>query len=187
MQNEITVISPLVIGQTAVAEAVMNLTETRQALVGGIGKVGTFLKDYSKALDQAFDLTNEAGEITTKWYDLKGKLNAGVKAERANFVADMMRAGYVDKNDATKPSATVDTYWQRVKEASGYVTAGNRASGSGETNIVEKTKDDLRTILNRINKARNTKPAGFEILLEVYDDLEVCFATVGGNPDKDLS
>jgi len=186
--NAITVISPLVIGQqTQVAQAVMNLTETRQALVGGIGKVGTFLKDYGLAMDQAFDLKDNDGNVTTKWFDLKGKLAAGVKAERANFVADMVKAGYVDKKDPTKPSATVDTYWGRVKEASGHVPTGHNASGSGEVSIVDKTKDDLRTILNRINKARNTKPAGFEVLLEIYDELEVCFATVGGNPDKDLA
>jgi hypothetical protein len=43
---------------------------------------------------------------------------------------------------------TIDVYWQRVKEAAGYQTAGNRASATAD--IDAKTLAELKTILNRI-------------------------------------
>lgn len=128
---------------TAVSNAVANLTESRTKLVAGVGKVGEYVKGYAIALNQAFDLVDNAGNITSKWYELSGKLKAGVKAERDNFKADMERAGY--------SKATTDVYWQRVKEASGYVTAGNRVKGATDTD--GKTAVELKTIINRILKA----------------------------------
>ena len=173
MEN-ITVVSP------SVTVAVANLTESRTNLVQGIGKVGDLIKGYAKALNQAFDLVDNQGAVTTKWFDLKGKLKAGVKTERANFVADMVKAGYIKEGTTDKPSATVDTYWQRVKEASGYVTAGNRASGGSDTDT--KTIAELRTIINRIFKAEESgedcnasEVKG--ILMEAYESL-------GGDVDK---
>lgn len=128
---------------TPVAQAVQNLTETRDALILNAKKTGQVIANYAKALDQAFDLVDNEGNITSKWFDLKGKLKAGIKAERALFVAGMETAGF--------GKGTIDVYWQRVKEASGYVTAGNRVKGSETTD--QKTLADLKTIINRIFKA----------------------------------
>jgi hypothetical protein len=36
-------------------------------------------------------------------------------------------------------------------------------------------------MLNRINKARADKPEGIELMLEVYEEIEVVFATLGGD------
>ena len=140
---ETVIVSPA-LPMTAVAGAVANLTECRTQLVKGIGKIGALITGYATALNQAFDLVDNQGAITTKWFDLKGKLKAGVKGERANFVADMTQAGY--------SKSTIDVYWQRVKEASGYVTAGNRVS-AGSTDVDAKTKAELKTMINRIFKA----------------------------------
>jgi hypothetical protein len=58
------------------------------------------------------------------------------------FKAAMIEAGQ-DKN--------VDVYWQRVKEASGYVTNGNRVKGT--LSVDDKNQAELKTIINRIFKA----------------------------------
>jgi len=156
METQTLVISPI-------ASAVANLVETREALVKGIGKVGALISNYAVALDQGFDLVDNQGNVTTKWFDLKGSLRKGIKAERAAFVADMENAGYSE--------GTINVYWQRVKEASGYVTAGNRVKGV--TDIDAKTLAELTTMLNRIfndeteSKAQDVKPylmQAFEIL-----------------------
>jgi hypothetical protein len=158
----------------SVTVAVANLSESRTKLVSGLGKVGELLKGYSMALDQAFDLKDNQGNITTKWYDLKGKLKAGVKAERANFVADMVKAGYIKKGTVDTPSATVDTYWGRVKEESGYVPSGTRASGGNDTD--DKNKAELKTMINRIFKAEESgeecESSGIKgLLMDAYEAL----------------
>ena len=141
--DTIHVVSPA-FPMTAVAGAVANLTESRTQLVKGIGKIGALIQGYAGALCQAFNLVDNQGEVTTPWFELKGKLKAGVRGERANFVTDMTQAGY--------GKSTIDVYWQRVKEASGYVTAGNRVS-AGSTDVDAKTLAELKTMINRIFKA----------------------------------
>ena len=156
MQNTI-VISPI-------ASAIVNLVETRAALVNGIGKVGELISSYSMALDQGFDLVDNTGAVSTKWFDLQGAaLTKGIKAERKAFKTDMEAAGYSE--------GTINVYWQRVKEASGYVTAGNRVKGS--TDIDAKTLAELTTMLNRIfndeteSKSQDVKP----LLMQAFEML----------------
>lgn len=151
---------------TPVAQAVQNLTKTREALISTAKSTGAVIANYAKALDQAFDLVDNEGNVTTKWFDLKGKLKAGIKAERALFVAGMEASGF--------GKGTIDVYWQRVKEASGYVTAGNRVKGSETTD--QKTLADLKTIINRIFKAEeegeSCTASDFKgTLMEVYESL----------------
>jgi hypothetical protein len=88
----------------------------------------------------------DTGAALTPWYELKGKDAKGIKAERVEFVAAMTEAGFND--------GTVKVYWQRVKEASGYVTAGNRVKGASDTD--GKTVAELKTIINRIFKAEES-------------------------------
>lgn len=171
--DTIQIVSPA-FPMTAVAGAVANLTESRTQLVKGIGKIGALISGYSLALDQAFDLVDNTGAVTTKWFDLKGKLKAGLKGERANFVADMTQAGY--------GKSTIDVYWQRVKEASGYVTAGNRVK-AGSTDVDAKTLAELKTMVNRIFKAEEegvTCDAS-----EIKHLLIDAYTALGGN-DSDL-
>jgi len=79
-------------------------------------------------------------------------------------------------------------YWQRVKIASGYETPAMKAAkgNKAKASIVEMCRAELQTMLNRINKARADKPEGLDLMLEVYEELEVVFCTLGGNPDTDL-
>jgi hypothetical protein len=161
MQNTI-IVSPI-------ASAIVNLVETRAALVNGIGKVGELISSYALALDQGFDLVDNEGNITTKWFDITGVLRKGIKSERAAFKADMENAGYSE--------GTINVYWQRVKEASGYVTAGNRVKGS--TDIDAKTLAELTTMLNRIfNDETESKSQ------DVKGLLMQAFEVLGGDTGK---
>lgn len=139
------------------------LTAARASVVGVAGKTGEVIQAYADAMTLAFG---------TAWYELKGAAAKGVKGERALFKADMETAGF--------EKGTINVYWQRVKEAAGHVTTGNRVSGSETTD--QKTLADLKTIINRIFKAEE---AGEECdaseqkgaLMEVY-------AAMGGDVDN---
>jgi len=121
---------------------IIDLSVARSALVSEAKKTGEVIGNYARGLESAFDLVDNQGNVTTKWFDLKGKLKAGVKAERALFVAAFESAGF--------ETGTIDVYWQRVKKASGYAPNGKRVSGSAD--IDAKTLAELTTIINRIFK-----------------------------------
>jgi hypothetical protein len=152
------------------------LAQSRQSLIDGIGKIGDLISMYSVDLSRQFDAVDNEGNITTKWFALSGKLAKGVKAERALFKADMIEAGY--------SVATVDVYWQRVKEASGYVTAGNKVKG--QNTIDSMNFDDLKTILNRILGAESDTE-GCEKSQLAKASLLDAFEFLGGDSAKDLN
>jgi len=175
MSNANAVIAPasLVIGQLESDP----LESSRAALVQGIGKTGDLIRNYAAALELWFDQKDTQGRTTAKWYELIGKEKKPVKAEREKFVALMVERGFA-KPDG-KPSATVDTYWQRVKEASGYVPRG-RVQGS--VDVDARTVSDLQTVINRILKAEEDgkEPNASQYkahLIEVFESL-------GGDVDK---
>jgi hypothetical protein len=151
------------------------LAQSRQSLIDGIGKIGDLISMYSVDLSRQFDAVDNEGNITTKWFALSGKLAKGVKAERALFKADMIEAGY--------SVATGDVYWQRVKEASGYVTAGNKVKG--QNTIDSMNFDDLKTILNRILGAESDTE-GCEKSQLAKASLLDAFEFLGGDSAKDL-
>ena len=124
------------------------LDNARNALVDGASKTGDVIRDYADILSLAFDVKNMMGGTMIQWFDLVGKEKKGIKEERARFVTAMIAKGFV-KPDG-KPSATVDVYWQRVKEASGYVPKGRV---SGGTDVDSKTMAELKTMINRILKS----------------------------------
>ena len=131
------------------------LSIARSALVETAVKTGDVIVNYSKAISEVFDLKDTNGRVITKWYDLKGKDKKGIKAERTLFANTLMDrdSKFIEstKPDGTRvPTATVDTYWQRVKEASGYVPKGRV---SGGTDVDSKTVAELKTMINRILKA----------------------------------
>ncbi len=155
-------------------ESKQALVEARSELVGGAKKTGDLIGTYASALCTMFNQVDEAGEVLTPWYELKGKAKAGVKEERAAFAADMVAAGF------TTP--TVDVYWQRVKEASGYITPKNRVSGTND--IDAKNAADLMTIINRIFKAEESGDSTAAVSLEYKGRLMDIFEALGGNMDK---
>jgi|APGre2960657404_1045060.scaffolds.fasta_scaffold72492_2 hypothetical protein len=129
---------------------------TRNALVEGVTKTGVVIENYSNAIASVFDRKDTNGNIIAKWYDLDGKEAKGIKAERALFANTLMdRDPKFIKETKTNadgtlvrvPTATVDTYWQRVKIASGYVPKGKL---KGSNDVDAKTASELKTMINRI-------------------------------------
>lgn len=180
--SSINVTTPAIIGNAS------DLDQARNAVKVSAVKTGEVLKNYARMLDKYLDLTNAEG-ITTKWYERKGKLGTEVAEEKAKFKALFPEA---KKGEAKKAGefayGTGDNYWLRVKMESGYETPAMKAAkAEAKTDtIVDMCRKELATMLNRINKARATKPEGIELMLEVYEEIEVVFCTLGGNPDTDL-
>lgn len=133
----------------------------RRKLVKAARGTGEVIQGYADALCMVYHVRGMDGGIVTPWFELKGKDKKGVKAERDAFVNDMAEAGF--------NKGTVDVYWQRVKEASGYVTAGNRVKGPSDTD--GKTAAELKTIINRILKAEeNGEDCHASTILETLKD-----------------
>ena len=118
------------------------MSELRTDLVKSAKKTGQVIKAYADGLSAAFDLVDNEGNVTSKWYELKGKLKAGIKDERKLFDEAFKAEGFGE--------GTIGVYWQRVKEASGYVPKGRV---SGGTDVDSKTLAELKTMINRILKS----------------------------------
>lgn len=123
------------------------LDQAEIALVDGVSKTGDLIQNYADAMGFVFNRRDTEGNTLEIWPNLIGAERKGIKARRASFVQRMIARGHV-KPDG-KPTATVDTYWQRVKIASGYVPNGKV---SGTTDVDAKTASELKTIINRILK-----------------------------------
>ena len=155
-------------------QATQDLIAARSGLVSSAKSTGDVIGSYAGAMCVMFNVLDDAGDLLTPWYELKGKAKAGVKSERAAFSAEMLGAGF--------ETGTVDVYWQRVKEASGYITPKNRVSGS--TGIDAKNKADLQTIINRIFAGDEAGDSSGAISSEYKGQLMDIFAALGGDIDK---
>ena len=156
MENQVKITSVM---SDAVSAAFINLIDARGLLVKTSSKTGEVLGTYSDCMKAAFG---------DEWYLLTGKAKAGVKSERGMFKAAMIEAGQ-DKN--------VDVYWQRVKEASGYITAGNKVSATVSPD--DKNMMELKIIINRIFKSEEN---GDMIASSDYKrPLMDIFEALGGN------
>ena len=133
-------------GNTIIAPALVqsgSVIRARELLVNGLGKTGELIEGYANALTAEFGVA---------WYELIGADAKGIKAERKLFNEKMGEVVDAKGNPRCltpdgKPTATHNTYWQRVKEAAGYVTA-DKVSGS--TSNSDRNLADLKTIINRI-------------------------------------
>lgn len=162
-----TVITTTAIDSGIVASARRNLVKAAK----GTGEV---IQGYADALCLTYNARSIEGAIVAPWFTLKGKDAKGIKAERGEFVTAMTEAGF--------GKGTIDVYWQRVKEASGYVTAGNRVKGASDTD--GKTMAELKTIINRIFKAEENgeecKASDFKgALMDVFEALGGDVDTIG--------
>ena len=110
----------------------------RRKLVTAAKGTGAVIQGYADALCMAYNVTDTSGTNVTAWFELVGKDKKGIKAERALFVEAMIEAGF------GKP--TVDVYWQRVKEASGYVPKGRVTGG---TDVGHKTMGEVENPIKR--------------------------------------
>lgn len=155
---------------------VINLDAARTALAECVGdienKTGALIKGYASALCSTFNLIGNDGSVTTPWFDLKGKLAAPVKAERAKFVEAFEARGLA--------KGTVDVYWQRVKIASGKAYTQNRVQGSTDPEAL--CLADLKTLINRIFKMEED---GVETdWSDVKASLMNVYSEMGGDTDK---
>lgn len=158
----------------------------RGAFVDGVVKTGDLIVNYARAMEQSFNRVDLNGNVIAKWFDLVGKDKKGVNGERARFVQAMMDRDSkfikATKADGTRvPTATVDTYWARVKEASGYAPRG-RVSGTADVDT--KTMSELKTIINRILKAEEAGESPIasnfrEQLTEIFEELGGDAGTLG--------
>ena len=145
------------------------LENARNAIVANAVNTGELIGNYSNVMQETFDMKLENGEVV-KWFNLKGKAKVGVKAEYALFV-EALKSADLEGNKYV--------YWQRVKEASGYQTAGNKASAN--TTIDAKTMTELKTMLNRILNAEDDE--GCEKSNDVKGLLMQAFEEMGGDVD----
>jgi len=153
------------------------LDQAEIALVDGVSKTGELIQGYADVLCQVFDRKDSNGNTIEKWFNLVGADKKGIKARRASFVQRMINRGHV-KADG-KPSATVDVYWQRVKEASGYVPKGRVTGG---TDVDSKTLAELKTMINRILKSEED---GQECNASMFKgNLMEVFEGMGGDVDN---
>jgi hypothetical protein len=146
------------------------LESARNAIVANAVNTGELIGTYADAMQDTFDMTLENGEVV-KWFNLKGKQKSGVKAEYALFVEALKSAGL---------EGNKYVYWQRVKEASGYITAGNTVKAS--LSIDAKNLADLKTILGRI--INNESDDDAELSNQAKSYLTEAFAILGGDITK---
>lgn len=158
----------------AASAVIQDLSKARDNLVREARKTGEVINNYALALSQAFDLVDNQGNVTSKWFELKGKLKAGVNDERKAFKAAFEKVGI--------ESASADVYWQRVKVASGYQTASMRVTGT--PSIDEKTLADLKTIINRIFKAEENSDSTADKSSKVKGALMDVYKSLGGDIDN---
>ena len=128
------------------------LSIARNALVEGVNKTGVVIDNYSIAIASVFDRKDTNGKIIAKWFDLDGKDKKGITAEKGLFANTLMDRDpkFIKSTDADgkrTPTATVDTYWMRVKVASGYIPKGKL---KGANDVDTKTATELKTMINRI-------------------------------------
>jgi hypothetical protein len=163
----------VVVTQSIDGNAYSNLVATRNNLVKGLSKTGDLIQGYADNMCMVFNLKDTTGKLMTPWFELKGKAKAGVKAEKEAFAKACADAGF--------KQGTIDVYWQRVKEASGYVTAGNRVKGGSSTD--DKTKAELKTMINRIlaseENGEDCKAS------DIKRDLMNAYEFMGGDVEKD--
>ena len=141
--------------------SISKLAEVRKLYVTAEMKTGEVQKMYALQMCDTFG----AG-----WYDAKGEIGKGVKAEHKQFVADFTEAG--------KTRGNIDKMWQRIKELSGRpVTPTGNASGGDDTGVDAKTIAELKTVYNRIaNSTDDVSPLSYKIkaqLEEILDQLGV--------------
>lgn len=164
MTNSINITTP--------SKAIIDLSKAREGYVKGIKKTGDVLRTYSDAMCQAFNLRDNDGNVTTPWYELKGKLAKGIQDERKAFVADLESGGFT--------KATAYVYWGRVAEASGKVKSTTSVSG-GKVDIDAKTLAELTTIINRIFKHEETEGDDDTLASKAKRHLMDAYSVLGGD------
>ena len=170
MEN--VIITPTPVVESAEFQAASAIIEARNALVAGIGGTGELIAAYAKSLEAFNRLELGTNRVLCKWYELEGKDARGVKIEREAFIASMVMNPKFIKADG-KPTATVTTYWARVKAASGHNPNGNTVQGTMDCD--SKCMAELKTMINRILKCEEDgldprMSMSKSALMDIYSD-----------------
>jgi len=174
--NTISVVSPVAQAAAQVSGVEPSkLVAARRGFISAVGVEGSALKVYAAWMCSTFNIVDDQGKLIKPWYTLTGKAKAGVNAEFKAFSAELLASG--------KAVGVDYTYWGRVKDESGRGKVGNNVQGD-PADILVKTLAELKTMINRINNARSDNTASSERVIEVYDDLCVAYATLGGDVSK---
>lgn len=171
--QNVSVVSP--VATQSIGDTLSKLVGARREFIKSIKSGDKSLGAYAAWMCSTFNVCDEQGNIIKPWYTLSGKAAAGVKAEFKSFAEDLQAEGYAPGVEYT--------YWARVKDASGRTKSGLNVQGD-PTDILVKTLAELKTMLNRINKARGDNTESSERVIEAYDDLCVAYATLGGDITK---
>jgi len=158
----------------AAASSPAAVVAARDICIAKIADGAGGIASYARTLEVAFNIVDAKGKVLTPWWALKGKAKAPIKAENIAF-----KAG-VDARGLAK--GVGNTYWGRVKAASGYVTKG-KASKAGET-VDDKSLAELKTLINRAYKADEDGEDGAEKTLKAMGKLKEVYKSLGGNVDE---
>jgi hypothetical protein len=157
---------------SAIPEAVV---AARGECVAKITEGKGVIAAYAKALETAFNIVDaKTGKILTPWYALKGKAKAPVKAENLAFKLAINTAGFAKGVD--------NTYWGRVKTASGYQAKGK--ASTADMTVDDKSLAELKTLINRAYKADEDGEDGAEKTLKMMGKLKDVYKALGGDVDK---
>jgi len=136
----------------------------------------------------AIELCKQFNKDGIAWYDLKGKHSKPVNEYRTKFVETFEKPMKLDKktNKLVRKfsDAVINSYWGRVKVASGKVV---QAKVVGDIiNVRKLTLDDLMTAIRRVEKAEgdaNNKYIDFALVSDELDLMKDMFVRLGGNID----
>ena len=136
----------------------------------------------------ATELCKQFNKDGIAWFDLKGKHSKPVNEYRTKFVETFEKPMKLDKktNKLVRKfsDAVINSYWGRVKVASGKVV---QAKVVGDIiNVRKLTLDDLMTAIRRVEKAEgdaNNKYIDFALVSDELDLMKDMFVRLGGNID----
>ena len=180
MQNE--VLNPVSNAVAIVTHAEVNplavLDGLLAKLVNNASSTGDVIAEFARELCKQFDKSN------VKWFDLKGKEAKPVNEYRTKFVEKFEEIKNPDGSNKFE-TATITSYWARVKTASGKVS---QAKVSGDIiNVRALTLNELMTMLRRVQKAEGddrNKFIDFALVADEYDLLVDVFTRLCGEYDS---
>jgi len=136
----------------------------------------------------AIELCKQFNKDGIAWYDLKGKHSKPVNEYRTKFVETFEKPMKLDKktNKLVRKfsDAVINSYWGRVKVASGKVVQAKVMNDI--INVRKLTLDDLITAIRRVEKAEgdaNNKYIDFALVSDELDLMKDMFVRLGGNID----
>jgi len=136
----------------------------------------------------AIELCKQFNKDGIAWYDLKGKHSKPVNEYRTKFVETFEKPMKIDKktNKLVRKfsDAVINSYWGRVKIASGKVVQAKVMNDI--INVRKLTIDDLMTAIRRVEKAEgdaNNKYIDFALVSDELDLMKDMFVRLGGNID----